>query len=136
MDGNSHFFLGLAGKADAFASILMSLLMAASNFLIGTFLISFFRPFSITESHSLSTSHAKMELLITTSDSGVPLFVAKKPRLHFTVRVTASRTYMRDSSFIIGAVKYNSRSTLASYFNDFHLFGVKNQFIFTHGVLL
>jgi hypothetical protein len=47
MDSNYFFFKGLAADAVALSVFRMSFLMLASNVLVGTFLISFFRPSSI-----------------------------------------------------------------------------------------
>jgi hypothetical protein len=47
MVSKPHFFLGLPDEATAFANIRMSLLTAASNFLVDTCFKSFFLPFSI-----------------------------------------------------------------------------------------
>jgi hypothetical protein len=46
MDSNPHFFLGLAAEAVVLSVFRMSFLMLASNVLVGTLLISFFRPSS------------------------------------------------------------------------------------------
>lgn len=46
MDSNPHFFLGLAAERLTWAIFRMSFLMLASNVLVGTRLISFFRPSS------------------------------------------------------------------------------------------
>ena len=46
MGSNPHFFLGLATARVEWASFRMSFLMLASNVLVGTLLISFFRPSS------------------------------------------------------------------------------------------
>jgi hypothetical protein len=47
MDSNYLFFKGLAAEAVALSAFRISFLMLASNFRVGTFLISFFRPSSI-----------------------------------------------------------------------------------------
>ena len=41
------FFLGLAASADSLSVCRMSFLMAASNFLVGTFFSNSLRPFSM-----------------------------------------------------------------------------------------
>ena len=46
MDSNYFFFKGLAAEAVALSVLRMSFLMLASKVLVGTFLISFFRPSS------------------------------------------------------------------------------------------
>jgi hypothetical protein len=46
MDSNSHLFLGLAIDAVVLSAFRMSFLILASNALVGTLLISFFRPSS------------------------------------------------------------------------------------------
>jgi len=46
MASNSHFLLDLAGGAGFFSASRMSLLMEASNVLVGTFFKSFFLPSS------------------------------------------------------------------------------------------
>jgi len=47
MDSNYHFFFGLAAGREACVSFRKSFLMLANSVLVGTFLISFFRPSSI-----------------------------------------------------------------------------------------
>lgn len=46
MVSNAHFFLGLAADAVALSTFRKSFLMLASNFLVGTFFMSFFLPSS------------------------------------------------------------------------------------------
>lgn len=47
MDSNYQAFLGLAAEADALIACRKSLLMDASNFLVGTFFSISFLPFSM-----------------------------------------------------------------------------------------
>ena len=47
MDSNSYFFLGLAGAAEAFASVRMSFLTEARSFRVGTLTSNFRRPSSM-----------------------------------------------------------------------------------------
>ena len=127
MEAKCYFGLGLEAALAACNCFRKSLLMLASNFLVGTF-------FSSSLCCRLSIDgNPKPELLLTRNNSLIPLSIASEPRIHFGIILSAARTTGWCILLIVASVKNNSRTATWTYhFDNSHFLGIQNQFMFTH----